>query len=443
MTNMPVPRDLPLPLPGTPVEFQFAIVLVFLLHILFVNLMLGTTLFALYYEVRGRREPDYDRLARELAGMVTVHKSLAVVLGVGPLLVANVYYTVYMYSANALTGTAWMMVVPLVATAFLLTYAYKYSWDALVERKGLHLAIGAAGAAIFLAVPLIFLANINLMLFPDLWPWVKGFLSALILPNVLPRYLHFLLASLAVTALVLAGWFGRASYPAAERFSFLTGDDLRRHFLAIACGASALQFIAGPLVYFTLPERGINWRLFFLILIGAGIGAFAVWRLWREMLTRRSAPGRGYWVIVGALCLTVVVMASVRHYYRELSLGPHRDLVEARTESFEAMALGARMRAEAGILSAGESEESFTSPGQRVFRVQCNACHAVGEVRVGPPLEEIAAAYPDDPAGLIAWVKAPGRKRTEFPQMPPIRLSDEDYRAVAEYVIGRGWEEGP
>lgn len=443
MTNMPVPHDLPLPLPGTPAEFQFAIVVLFLLHIVFVNLMLGTTLMALFYEVRGWKNPDYDRLARELAGMVTVHKSLAVVLGVGPLLVANVYYTVYMYSANALTGTAWMMVVPLVAAAFLLTYVYKYSWDKLIERRGLHLAIGAAGAAIFLTVPLIFLSNINLMLFPDKWLDVRGFFSAMLMANVLPRYLHFLLASLAVTALLLAGWFGRASYPAAERFSFLTNDELRRHFLAIAFGASALQFIAGPLVYFTLPEQGVNWRLVLLILVGASVGLFAVWRLWLEMLQHRDSPGRGYWLVVAALTLTVVFMGSIRHYYRELSLGPHRALVEARTSGFEAMALGARMRAEAGILTMGESETAFTSPGQKIFQVQCNACHAVGAIRVGPPLEEIAAAYVGDPAGLIAWVKAPGRKRTDFPQMPPIRLSDRDYQAVAGYVIDKGWAEEP
>ena len=47
------------------------------------------------------------------------------------------------------------------------------------------------------------------MLFPERWPEVEGFLSTLLLPNVLPRFLHFILASVAVTALFLAGWLCR------------------------------------------------------------------------------------------------------------------------------------------------------------------------------------------------------------------------------------------
>ncbi len=440
MTNLAVPRDLPLPLPGTALEFQIAIVLLFLAHILFVNLMLGSTVLALFAQWRGRGDPDYDQLARELAGMVTVHKSLAVVLGVAPLLVANVYYTNHFYGANALTGTAWIMVVPLVALAFLLTYAYKYSWDVLSERRGLHMAIGAAGAAIFLAVPLIFLANINLMLFPERWGEVRGFLSTLALPNVLPRYLHFLLASLAVTGLFAAGWFGRASYPAAETFRVLGRDDLRRHFLGIAFGASALQFVAGPLLLFTLPERGVNWRLILLLGFGVAAALVAVWRLWREMLERRAGLGRGFAVVVVALSVTVVFMATTRHYYRERSLAPHREMIAARTTGFQALALGARMREAAGILDTGATEAAFASPGQKTFMIQCNACHAVGEVRVGPPLDEIATLYADDPQGLIAWVKAPGRKREDYPRMPAVRLTEEQYRDVAGYVLGREWE---
>ncbi len=57
-------------------------------------------------------------------------------LGVGPLLAINTLYTVYFYTANALTGTFWISIVPLVVVAFLLTYAHKYLWHAMERRKG-------------------------------------------------------------------------------------------------------------------------------------------------------------------------------------------------------------------------------------------------------------------------------------------------------------------
>ncbi len=86
---LPAPRDLALPLPADPLVLEIAVVFLFLLHILFVALMVGGSLLTLVYELRGRRDPDLDQLAHEIAKTVTVNKSLAVVLGVGPLLVVN------------------------------------------------------------------------------------------------------------------------------------------------------------------------------------------------------------------------------------------------------------------------------------------------------------------------------------------------------------------
>ena len=123
MDPLPLPKDFLLPLPASPVDLQLAIVLLFLAHILFVNLMLGGALLTLFYEVRGLRRPELDRLAHRIAHTVTVNKSLAVVLGVGPLLVMNALYGLWFYTANSLTGRAWIMIVPLVITAFLLLYA--------------------------------------------------------------------------------------------------------------------------------------------------------------------------------------------------------------------------------------------------------------------------------------------------------------------------------
>ena len=193
--GLPIPRDIPLPLPADPVLLQALLVMLFLVHILFVCLMVGGSLIGLAAEIMGRRREDFDNLAREIVKTITVNKSLAVVLGVGPLLAINVLYTVYFYSANALTGAAWIAIVPLVTAAFLAAYAHKYSWDRLQGAKGLHIAIGAFSSLLFLLIPFIFLSNINLMLFPAQWSHVHGFFSALLLPNVIPRYLHFVLAS--------------------------------------------------------------------------------------------------------------------------------------------------------------------------------------------------------------------------------------------------------
>ena len=73
--------------------------------------------------------------------------------------------------------------------------------------------------------------------------------------------------------------------------------------------------------------------------------------------------------------------------------------------------------------------------GKALYRQHCKACHDVDSKRVGPPLTEIVDLYAGDPDGLIAWVKAPGRKRPDYQQMPPITMQEAQYADVATYIL--------
>lgn len=113
-------------------------------------------------------------MAQDLAGTITVNESIAVVLDVGLLLAINTLYTLYFYTANALTVEVWIAIIPLVFMAFLLTYAHKYLWGRL--PLGLHLATIAVVVVIFAFVPLIFLTNITQCCNPSAGPkfWAYG-----------------------------------------------------------------------------------------------------------------------------------------------------------------------------------------------------------------------------------------------------------------------------
>jgi cytochrome c len=433
MDGLPIPRDFPLPMPASNIDLQVLIVVLFLAHLLFVNLMVGGSLLTVAYEIRGLRRPKFDALARRIASTVTVNKSVAVVLGVGPLLVMNALYALWFYTANALTGRAWLLVVPLVIMAFLLLYAHKYSWDVLMERKGLHISIAAAATALLLAVPLIFLANINLMLFPERWLQVKGFFSTLLLANVVPRYLHFVLASLAVTALFLAGWLCRRGFDFEAALPELDRCETRRELLAVAFGATGLQLVAGPLVLLTLPPHGLSWLMIGNIAAGLTLALIGLGLLWREMHADGPLSAR-YWKVVVVLGCTVGFMLLGRHVYREQAIENHRAMVAAHTADFHAAAVGAEMRLAAGAPRISGVEASV-SPGERVFRGVCMACHAREERRVGPPLTEIFDLYQGNAEGLIAWVRAPGKRRPDYPQMPPIAMQEGQYRAIADYIL--------
>jgi cytochrome c len=431
ITDWPLPQDIPLPLPADPILLQALLVFLFLWHILFVNLMVGGTLLTVAFQLIGLRRPDFAVLARAIAGTVTVNKSLAVVFGVGPLLGINVLYTVYFYTANALTGGAWLAIVPLVTLAFLITYAHKYTWDSLAHARGLHIALGMAGAGLFLVIPLIFLANINLMLFPGRWLQVEGFLSALMLPNVWPRYFHFLAASVAISGLFLLFFFLRAGCPIETRLQELDRAGLRRLFYGITLGATSLQLIFGPWVLLSLPGQGMSWYLIGVITVGVACALWAMHVMWREIVAPHARAMPRATLVFTLITLTAFIMGYGRHVYRESALQEHRALVAAHTQDTGWLAAAAQWREATG-------QQRVRIPlGQRVFESTCAACHAQDRVLVGPSLVEIAGVYSEDPAGIAAWTSQPGRKRLDMPPMPAFRLGDETLQAVAQYMLER------
>ena len=431
--NTPIPRDIPLPLPANATFLEVILVAAFVAHILFVNLMVGGSILVLGFEIRGLRDRDYDKLAKAMTTTITVNKSLAVVLGVAPLLLINVLYTIHFYTANALTGTAWILLVPSIATAFLLLYLHKYSWDRLADQKGLHIAILAIAVGMFLLIPLVFLANVNLMMFPERWTDIRGFVSALTLPNVLPRYLHFICASLIVTSLFGVWYFGRSG-ASDEHFERLRKPALRRVFYSVAFAVSLAQFVIGPLVLFTIPAKGLSTSVVVAVLSGAVLAVPAVWLLWTEV----SVPepqGRRLWAIVAYLSVTVICMSVGRHLYRMTALAEHRADIQAATRRWVDDSAQAAYDLE---LSRAE-QAAPANDGQQIFESTCAACHAVDRRVVGPSLAEIARIYADDPRGIVAWATAPGKKRADAPQMPAFgALGEARLRSVAEYMLRTG-----
>jgi cytochrome c len=285
---------------------------------------------------KGRKNKVYDHLAHAIGRTITANKSLAVVLGVGPLLAINTLYTVYFYSANALTGHVWILIVPLVAGAFLLTYLHKYTWHALENHKLLHIAIGASATAAFLFVPLIFLTNINLMLFPDKWLVVKGFFSALSLPNVWPRYAHFMLACLALTGLFLVWLFRRADEETIAEIGLPRATLLRTGY-AWAFWPTVAQFFVGPVVLLTLPQVGAHSIGTFAVptLIGAFIAIFAALLMYLELKSPDNRIGGRFWKVAVLILVVIGFMGTGRHLYREAAISPHRALVHQKTLDYQ------------------------------------------------------------------------------------------------------------
>ncbi|MDI3327934.1 MAG: cytochrome ubiquinol oxidase subunit I [Alicyclobacillaceae bacterium] len=262
----PIPNDLPLSIPGSVPFFTVLLVISFVLHILFVLLTVSGAVMSVVTEAVGvwKRDQRYIRLAEQVLTATSVNKSLAVVLGVAPLLLVSVLYTRFYYPPTVILGGAWLSVIWLLIVGFLLLYAYKFSWNALQNKPVLHLLLGALGALVFLVVPMIFVATLGLMRRPDLWTQTNSFLQAISYPTVWPRYLHFIAATLAFGGLLPVGiaWRmerKRSSIPASEVAA--TGEDeplnpkwAASYGIRWTAVTLLIQIPLGLLVLFAVPD---------------------------------------------------------------------------------------------------------------------------------------------------------------------------------------------
>ncbi len=129
----------------------------FLFHLVFVLLTLGTALLAVFYYLKDRRPAGPTDAAWDRRALRTfiVHKSIAVALGVGPLLLIQVGHPVPFFNATSLFAPQWMAIVALLIVASLI-------FDGLAHlpalRRGLHLTLGVIALILLLGVPAVFVA---------------------------------------------------------------------------------------------------------------------------------------------------------------------------------------------------------------------------------------------------------------------------------------------
>jgi cytochrome c len=67
---------------------------------------------------------------------------------------------------------------------------------------------------------------------------IQGFFMRLTLPNVFPRYFHFITASMAITGLFLAFWFGRKGFKPEGKFETLPKNEIKKQMLNLALVAT-------------------------------------------------------------------------------------------------------------------------------------------------------------------------------------------------------------
>ena len=252
------------------------------LHLLFALLIVGTAVLGFVFFLQDWLDNDQpgqhwnSKFLHTHLGL----KSLAVVLGIAPLLLIQIRYSYSFFTATGLFAYAWLAVIPLLIVAFLLIDGFNHS---MTSRAWLAMVCGVIGVGALLTVPAIFTGALALMERHALWAQFgqsggQDFATLPALgPHWLLRYLHVIGA-----ALVLGAAFQLF-------FSTRNNPEKTPRLRSWIFGATLAQILIGIPLLFTVAAE-LTWIIVAALTVGATAALLVLWVLRPRQSASEPAP---------------------------------------------------------------------------------------------------------------------------------------------------------
>lgn len=249
-------RD-PAGIPSHPIIFLVLGVLTWALHIAAVQVMLGASALTLYGAFS--RDAHWRRLAAAMITTAKVAVSVAIVLGVAPLLFVQVIYDPFWYTSNVLSARWVIGFIVILILAYLAMYAFYYRNPKLASQPTRSAWQMVASLVLMLVVGWIMHVLSYQMLLPEQWMgWYapNGNINpggqALHAYSV-TRFAFFILLSVAVVAVWLFAYRRYLMGRPGEDAGYIAWLLPLAHRLMLAGGVLAVA--SGALWLATLPEK--------------------------------------------------------------------------------------------------------------------------------------------------------------------------------------------
>lgn len=295
--------------------FQILLLFTFLVHVLLMNFVLGGSLLALWNLIR-KKDPSSESLSLPTLIALTIN------FGVPPLLFVQVLYGHLYYSSSILIAVPWLLLIPVLILAYYGAHIFSHR---LVKAPKLARISLIISAVLLLLIAFIQVNNNTLVLTPEKWGSYfekpNGAAFNWNEPTLFPRYLHFVIGSIAVAGLGKAVWFKFSNKAPADKRQSAIREGLR-----IFGWVTGAQMVIGTWYWLSMP--GEIWRLFmgknivYTVLMAIG------WIL--SLMILHSALTNRFWlsVITGLLSVTLMIVMRdlVRHAYLGDVFSP-KDLV--------------------------------------------------------------------------------------------------------------------
>jgi hypothetical protein len=307
-------------IPGSAMFLDHLLGLLFIVHILFMNYVLAAPLLTVWY--LWTRPSDGRMFAKWISAALPVMFTFAINFGVASLLFVQALYADRFFTANVILGKIWLSVIGLLMVAY---YGVYYVRGVLVksERGGLRVGLGGLViTGLVWAIALIMIANYFITTDQANWhSLLKSPNGVIQNTTFIPRALHFIFGSFAVTGLWMvwmSWWRGKRGAAESDVLSF------RRQGLLLAAGATGFQVIDG--IWFLLLQPSEIWDALFSGSIPGMVwisGVAAGLMLLGSLIVAAVFPLRAFWqkVSTGLLFWTLIGMVAGRDVIRHSLFG--------------------------------------------------------------------------------------------------------------------------
>jgi mono/diheme cytochrome c family protein len=366
-------NDLPLLAPIAHGWDRALLFAVFTTHLLFVLMMLGTAALGVFYFFHMWWSGRLGELRWDKSILQTfiAHKSLAVVLGVGALLMIQVGWTPAFFNAINLFGPYWIAIVALLIGAFI-------SFDSLAHREEthhyVHTVFALFASILLFTVPGIFV--LILVTTENSAEWltiaknsnaIGGHLSV----HWIFRYIHVLGAAI-VFASIFHYFFTSKGDPARER-----------HLLYWAVFGLLIQFIDGPLLFISIPRHADITTAACVcagMIFAAGLLAWIV----AVLATRKKL--HFYWIVVLMMSL-LVAMLLARQQIQDRSVMPLIEIARKNRDEYKKVMNNYEKEAREKY---NREIRLVYDNGPTIYNRSCAFCHGLDGTGNGPETKNLA-----------------------------------------------------
>ncbi|KAF0140204.1 MAG: cytochrome c class I [Stygiobacter sp.] len=426
------------------VLIKYLLVLANILLVPYLSVLTGSLIFSIYFKRQAEKKnnPHAYRFSKELVDLVTFNKSVAIALGIVPLLSSSFGYAQLLHLSNFEVSNYLLLSALLLLAAIVMIFTFKYSFHFKdifraadekgigssefekeqinkysvntnsMNRKAGKIALYATIFAVY-----FYVGAVQLAIDSERWTAGTNVFSIVFSLSTVVNFLQFFVGSLALTSIVVLYKYFRPNSDVKGEGEYF--DYIKKFSLS----NSLILTIAFPLMIAIGTVVKTKFALSFMVFayaIAAILLLLFVSSLIYFMLKENHLK---YNLAVLFLYVVVFALLIIKDQYAfDTSTQKHFAVLAANYTEYET-----NLKADLGIGPA--------ISGADIYNGRCIACHNFDKKVVGPPYNETLPKYEGKKADLVKYILSPVKINAAYPAMPNQGLKPKEAEAIADYIL--------